>query len=897
MLAPVSDAQWMLWAKADRTDPSLYHPALCHLLDTAAVARTLWDECLSHGVRNRVTDLLGLPDAASAGRAISFLCGLHDIGKISPAFQSKIPVLANHLATCGFAFCARATAPHGLVGTKVLGDLFCEKYHLNGRISASLADVLGGHHGTMADGMRLSRLDPREYRGSGWNQAQAEAIDVLARVTGVADAPECVSDITLDTPAGAAFVGGMTSVADWIASAAEHFPYAAPPVDIPRYAEKAAGLALSALEAIGWTGRMSSPERVTFEELFPGRSPRPMQQEVARIAAETDGPALLLIEAPTGEGKTEAALYFAHAQIAGGTARGFYMAMPTMATANAMFSRVHDFLAGAATGGQVDLQLMHGHADLSPEFQQLRSMSAIAADGDDVDSHGAVIAHEWFAPKKRGLLSSFGVGTIDQSLLSVLDVRHVFVRLFGLAGKTVIFDEVHAYDVYTSALLERLLGWLSALGSSAVLLSATLAEAQRAALLKAYSGNTVEAAPYPSIMYSDVRRSQSVSFSVAPRTPVTIVWVAAPEPEDNDGRLCALLNEELAGGGCAAVICNTVRRAQELWRHLRDATDLDVGLFHARYPFEERFRREQEAIRKYSRGAADRPARSVLVATQVIEQSLDVDFDLMVSEMAPVDLLLQRAGRLHRHSETTRPARLSAPRLFLLQPPCNEDEIPDFGSGKSVYAEYVLLRSWLALRERDQIEIPADVAPLIADVYDENDDADQFAEPLAKAWEEVVARREKLAREASGRMVLAPSPDIDISELTQETLEEDNPQIHAYFRALTRWSDTPSVTLICLYGTAQDAYIDAAHSKPVRLDVRPDDECVRALLNRAVTINMYDIEKHFPAHSIPPAWRTCALLRYTYPICFDEAGAYHTDDFTLHLSEETGLTTEYQRRS
>jgi CRISPR-associated endonuclease/helicase Cas3 len=328
-----------------------------------------------------------------------------------------------------------------------------------------------------------------------------------------------------------------------------------------------------------------------------------------------------------------------------------------------------------------------------------------------------VEAQSWFAAKKRPLLAPFGVGTIDQSLLSVLQTKHWFVRLFGLSGKVVIFDEVHAYDAYMSTILERVLHWLAEVDCTVILLSATLPEAKRKAFAKAYSGrDDGEYKRYPRITLARPRHYPNAETDSSP----VCAEIAMEEPRAVGLRfamtdlptLTATLSEQLTHGGCAAVISNTVNRSIEVYEHLRDnLKDTECSLFHARTLQMWRREREEEVLRKFGKRDPqekdsdgyfinpDRPPRAVLVATQVIEQSLDLDFDLMISEIAPIDLLLQRSGRLHRHPRQ-RPAGLEKAQLIVL---CDGEAAgpPPESFGKSiefVYDRYVLLRTWLAVR-------------------------------------------------------------------------------------------------------------------------------------------------------------------------------------------------------
>ena len=317
-----------------------------------------------------------------------------------------------------------------------------------------------------------------------------------------------------------------------------------------------------ALEDLGWIGWQPPTVFATFRELF-GFDPRPMQQAVVELAEQLQEPSLVIIEAPTGEGKTEAALYLADHWSRVCQQRGLYVAMPTMATSNQMFGRVTTVLGQRYPTELVNVHLVHSQALWRDDMQALRLDTADERQG------GTVAAMAWFLPRKRTLLAPFGVGTVDQALLSVLQARHFFVRLFGLSHKTVIFDEVHAYDTYMSTIFQRLLGWLRAVGTSVVILSATLPAQTRRELLQAYTGDPD--APYPQVSYPAISWAAKGRVRVLPlETPaqrtVTLEW-AKREVDSMAERLA----DELREGGCAAVICNTVKRSQEVYSALKTA--------------------------------------------------------------------------------------------------------------------------------------------------------------------------------------------------------------------------------------------------------------------------------------------------------------------------------------
>ena len=678
------------WAKlgTDNT-PTGYHPLLFHMTDVAFVAWELWQSVLSPVQTMMLSEALGLEDDQdTAGLWCAFLAGLHDLGKASPAFQLRVEkvradvgarlqhsglrVPVQHVPT-------RALAAHGTVTAATLPDVLVSDFGLSPPVARDLGTIGGGHHGTLTQSsdIQKAKTADRDLGGPEWSFLRRDLVARLSEALGLSErrVPKGITN-------GAAMtIAGLVSVSDWIGSNTDFFPHDTS-ADIAAYLIRSRSQARKALDGLGWRLNFHPSGRRSFSDLFPAiQTPNSLQREVEELASTLRGPGIVIIEAPMGEGKTEAALYLADQWSQDGGLRGFYFALPTQATSNQMFARVRDFLESSRQDESVQLQLLHGHASLSAEFEVLRRngdrIFSPSYQGVEADiAPPGVVAAEWFTHRRRGLLSPFGVGTIDQVLLASLQTRHVFVRLFGLSGKMVVVDEVHAYDTYMTTLLERLLEWLAALGSPVVLLSATLPRARRAALIDAYRrGLGHEPSPehaeaeYPRVLRalgSSEIISRSVGVSRLSKKVVRLEAVGYPpasQKEDIPG-LGELLSEVLAQGGCAAVICNTVRRAQEVYQHLRPrfqglATDgyPKLELLHSQYPFHAREAREQRTLARFGRpgdSQTHRPRRAILVATQVVEQSLDLDFDLMVTEMAPADLLLQRAGRLHRHQRTYR---------------------------------------------------------------------------------------------------------------------------------------------------------------------------------------------------------------------------------------------------
>lgn len=879
----------LLWAKYDG---EMYHPLLWHMLDAAAAARRLWEDGLGVGVRCRLANGLRL-DEDAAGHWITFLVGLHDLGKASQAFQGKSDLLAARLRGQGIPWNpAAAQGPHhGLVTAATLPEVLCGNSPslplVDPATTAWLAQILGGHHGIFPTADVIAdttcKLAAAEHRSDSWRRLRRELAEHLAVMHQVLDADTPLIDpFTPDNPA-AMLLAGLTVIADWIASNQDFFPFHAEVKDPAQYFILAQAQAGQALSRLGWCC-WQPPEAIRgFMELFPdvGSMMRPVQLKVDDMARQEQMPRLVVIEVPMGEGKTEAAMLLQDGWCGRLQQRGAYFALPTMATSNQMFTRIENFIQAAYPANRTNLHLLHSHALLSDEYQKLR-IRAVDQDGKE---EGAVIANEWFMQRKRGLLAPFAVGTIDQTLLAVLQTRHGFLRLTGLAEKTIIFDEVHAYDTYMLTLFEQLLAWLARLGSTVVILSATLPRERLARLTAAWGCTDCGTGPAPYPRISSVTAAgefNSQSVDAARHSRIGLEWVA-------EETLTGDLASRLAEGGCVAWICNTVGRAQQVYMRLKDALaglEIEVDLFHARYPFEQRDLREKRSLRKFGKGG-ERPRRAILVATQVIEQSLDLDFDLMVTDLAPADLILQRSGRLQRH-ERPRPGPLAQPRLILLKPQGHDAGAPDFG--RSVYDEWILLRSWLGLRKRAEIIVPDDVEGLIEAVYGSLN-PETLGSPMAARLEEARLTHEERQRleQIQARTVRLGSPGAEgLLDAWNRDLDEDNPDAPPMLQALTRLSG-PTVAIVCLHRVAGGIFFDPAGHRVCDLTVEPGLALAKRLLLSAVSLSYGGCTRDFPAEECPPSWRRSPLLRHHRLAIFENGRLQTAGRTRLDLDPELGI--------
>lgn len=922
---------WFLWAKwndvskkNDTGKAPSYHPLLCHMIDVAVVTHLLWNDVVSPTLRQRWSATIEL-DQAAAGRWIAFWAGLHDLGKASPAFQLKrtddlfrAQLAALKLLPQAHLHGALTKTPHGMISDTLLRDLLPE-YGIARKLAQVVADAIGGHHGTFASPADRPQIETEIVGKGRWRTHRCELAHLLKRALDLPDPP---SATTMSSSFALAFAG-LVSVADWIGSNEAYFKHAAadasvvPQIDLYDYVRTARERAANAIDRLGWCGWNPPTEPRSITELFRYiDQPRPLQAAVAELLPRLNESGLVVIEAPMGEGKTEAALLLQDHWAATLGQAGSYIALPTQATSNGMFNRIRDFLQVRYDKNVVNLQLLHGHAVLSDVFQELQQHGDQLFTPEGVQGEpgrdGAppnVIAAQWFTARKRGLLAPFGVGTIDQALLAVLPTKHGFVRLYGLAAKTVIIDEVHAYDTYMTTLMERLLCWLGALGSSVVLLSATLPRARREALLHAYArgaGWTAEpppdTAPYPRLSWvtSQGMNARSIATSDQIKRTLHLRWVDGALPPDLDApfSLGEQLRTVLSDGGCAAVICNTVGRAQKMYRALKRyfsgiaATGTgELDLLHARLLFADRDQRERRVLQRFGKDGTQRPQRAVVVATQVIEQSLDLDFDLIVTDHAPADLVLQRAGRLWRHPRDGRPnAAFPQPALWICAPTLDPHGVPQFEQGSTyVYDSHVLLRSWLELQPRATIAIPDQIEEIIEAVYDDRAAPDDLIEPLRAAWEATAQEQQAAVaseqRQAKDNYIKLPTYTGALATLIGTALEEDAPELHPAHQARTRLIEH-SAPVICLGGT-EDAPL--LNGEAIKRSEVPTVARAKQLLQRSVTITHPSVVRTLLEQQAPSGWAKTPLLRNYRLLVFDEQNVARVGSYTLYLDPECGL--------
>ncbi|MEU5510753.1 CRISPR-associated helicase Cas3' [Streptomyces fungicidicus] len=821
-----------LWGKSAAKNGGQRHLLLGHLLDTAAVAGLMWDQYLSRAFRQRLDEIsggrgrlwfmwvCGIHDCGKACPAFQALDAVE-----------AAPVLAAGLKWGRLPTDRRKMWRHDVAGAALLKPRLVVEWGSE-EAAEWVWPLVAGHHGAFPS-VRGIEPPHREVQGRGpaWDEAQRAVVDVFTRAVGFEDLAD-VRPVGALRKAEQLALSGLIVMADWIASGGRMGRGLADAGlvsfdDAQRCMEEWwAGLRLRG----GWRDLpLPQTQAAPLTDRL-GVTPRASQRELLERAWSMPAPGLLVAEAPMGEGKTKAALAAAEVLAARFGLDGMFVAMPTQATSDPMYEQVLQWVRTFDPDLESQVALLHGRRRFNTLWRAIwegrpRPDSGSYGDSDgcgcergeadlgaaggyddfgaiDEDAHygmapaapaaggapsGADGPAHWFLDNKRGLLTAFAVGTVDHLLHAATRTRHVMLRFAGLAGKVVIVDEVHAADVYMRQFLVEALRWLGQAGVPVVLLSATLPPAQRQLFVDAYLSGVLGTAdvhqPVPEpVGYPCVTVAYGVGGRAVAETsrevvqpwrqsaPVKLAWL--PDTEISGARVAKAVHESVADGGVVLVVVNQVARAQAIHDELREAGfDGDLHLLHARLCAAHRADRTAECLRLMGPEAGeDRPERMVVIATQLAEQSFDVDADVLITDLAPTDLLLQRIGRLHRHSGTRRPEAHSVPRVLVTGVAAGRDGVPRFlGASKGIYGTWSLLRAAALVAEgagslpatadaQNAVprpgegagwSIPADVPDLVARAYG-GDEICPVGWDEAEALEQWQAKELKREEKAEG---------------------------------------------------------------------------------------------------------------------------------------------------
>lgn len=756
------------WGKL-HLDPATGHivrrlDLISHCFDVAAVTLALLELPVA---RQRMERLAGRPLSSRDLHRLLVLAFLHDIGKASRGFQSRQftgDAQRQWLDGIGFDQCGHTRVVLQLFTTD-LAEKLARMFPLHEIISWQTASGLApwlaaiSHHGIPI--VLSTEYDDKQARN--WRpNAHYDPFDTLVELGqhGRSSWPDAFVDDGVELPDAPAFshaFAGLVSLADWIASetSTDAFPYDLAPVDM-RW-QLACTRARQVLKAkrIDVTGLQHGLAQASpsFGDVFRdpvsrvAYKPTPLQQAMADPAL---GP-LVIVEAETGSGKTEAALWRYKTLFQQGQVDSLAFVLPTRVSAKQIQGRIEQFMAalfpGAVPRPNVVLAVPgYLRVDGVEAVERLPGFKVLWPDDPD---HAT--AHlRWAAEgSKRYLAAGCAVGTIDQVLLSALSVRHAHLRGFSLLRSLLVVDEVHASDRYMLRLLRQVLRRHRDAGGHALLLSATLGIAARDEVLAMGSLTSVRdederlAAPYPAITdqagsrpLPQPARQKKVRIALQP-------WV------DDAGRIARHAAGAVLAGARVLVVRNSVQGVIQVQQKLENLLGAEhPALFncegvacphHGRFAAVDRVVLDRAVIDAF--GKASTSGAKVLCGSQTLEQSLDIDADLLITDLAPIDVLLQRLGRLHRHNRSDRPSRYSLPHVLILTP-ADRDLTGVIRSGRGhhgvggmVYENVLAIEAtWRTLESHPVVTIPHDNRFLVEHGTDPQR-LEQLASHLGPDWQ------------------------------------------------------------------------------------------------------------------------------------------------------------------
>ena len=709
------------WGKASK-DPDcshLYHLLPYHCLDVAAVADVWLQQ--SNVLLKQIA--LSLDKSESEARSIVlFFVLLHDLGKFDARFQNFREDIRVNLQGDEFEVEPEKYS-HGSHG--YLHFIQCHGHN-------KAMKAVAGHHGYCDTSIDRNFTDPDadDELIELDQKARKEWIEFCLQWTGLSKVPN-VGDIPM--------LAGLCSVSDWLGSSITHF--VSERRDLNDYYQQVLPLAKKVLSE---SGVLNEIKGAGFEFLFSPYKPRGIQTLLPDLPII---PGLTIVESDTGSGKTEFALAYASMLIEQNLADGVVFGLPTQATANGLFARIGK--AAQLLFPDCSITLAHG-----------KSKYQIP------DENGFL-----HRSSKRAFLGSMSVATVDQILMGVLGIKHQFIRSFGTRKSVLVLDEIHSFDAYMYALIEKVLQGQHQAFSSVILLSATLPGSIKNTLLAPYGGASASSA-YPLVTHVNIQ-GNTQEFSLSEQELVTQKVINLEQWQTKrmlpDTQQLSSLITLAQQGAMVGIICNTVNDAQVLYSQIKkqvESDGIEIDLFHARYTYEDRARIEKQVLDTYGK-EAERKGR-ILVATQVVEQSLDLDFDIMVSQIAPVEFLMQRMGRLWRHerSGSSLPDRTSSidkPVFITLVPDSSISNWKTHYQGSGfVYPNIrVLYRTQQYLQKQTQLTFPDCYRDAIEYVHGE-DSYDGEPTELESLYEQYQLEQDGSAYTAKMYSILDSKPLSDV---------------------------------------------------------------------------------------------------------------------------------------
>lgn len=787
-----------------------------HLQDTAYVMKHLCDPEIGW-VSPAFSDAAGI-DGNALKKICTFIAYTHDIGKLTPAFQNKISMslqgLSERLLSHGFDIhmeCPPDTFYHAFISGAILHEVF--------GVNDSVCEIVAAHHGIPRDiGSDFNWKKPFKKhkenilgKNGEFKTVWEDAVKKAEEISGI----RC-DELPQLSYAAQILLSGLLITADWVSSNENYFALSEP-WDISNLEDAGRGERGYLASGIkrGWFSTTFAYAPYLFEERF-GFCPNVIQETAGQ--AVNSGAQLLIVEGPMGSGKTEAALISAEVLAARSASGGFYIGLPTQATSNGMFSRMIHWASEASEDLFVSINLAHGGATFNDEYRRLQVNTSD-------ETPGNLSVNRWMSGKHRKLMSDFVDGTIDQALAMSLNKKY-FMLLHGqLAGKVIVLDEVHSYDAYTNAYLKTTLAYLGYYHCPTILLSATLTNEKKQEFIKAYSQKSElsfrMSDQYPCITWWDGKElhEEAIALEGLKRIKVHIQWLKNSE-------LIEMIKTSLTYGGCAGVIRNTVKESVRTYCLLKAALpEYRIVLIHSRFLSDDRERLENTIIDLTGKNSeSSKRDKLIVVGTQVLEQSLDLDFDVMFTDPCPMDLLFQRLGREHRH-ERTRPEFLKEAKAYLIK---EDDQI--IGTNDRPYNSYIINRTCELIHlKKGRISLPDDIKTMVEQTYDLTltDDSSQKKEYVDKI--------QKLKINSKQMRIPEPYNCFSIRGLAQKGLSHEADEED---RGVRQGDDSVSVILL---KAANGKVMDLSETVSCQIGCLPDKETESIFLRQMIRIPYYMI--------------------------------------------------------
>ncbi|MEJ6401092.1 CRISPR-associated helicase Cas3' [Nicoliella lavandulae] len=908
-----------LWAKKSIGNDGLpkWLPLKQHLLDTSFTIKMLYRKYLSDNqqltIKKAISDSYNnIPVSEldeKAEQLVKFIALLHDIGKATPAFQSKDSYrgireldlsIKSKLIQNGF-FPSDDTkiptskfSPHALAGEAIL-----KQYGVNDEIGS----IIGGHHGmpvtSIGDVKRQLPKYPINYYFSNvydriherWERIQKDYFQWALKESGL----NTIDNIpSIKSFGSQVILEGLLVMADWVASNENYFGLFNMD-QVKDGSNRYKNGWLKWFKTFKWEPEIYTDANDYYNDRF-GFDPHKLQKQLFSTIDDSIDPGVFIIEAGMGTGKTEAALSSVEQLAQKKGCSGLFWALPTQATTNAMFGRVEAWCEkiAASSDTNVEIQLVHGKAALNDSFTKIPHSIDI-----NEDENAGVLVNGWFSGNKKAILDDFVVGTIDQLLLLALKKKHLELRHLGFSQKVVVIDEAHSFDAYMQEYLYRSLNWLGKYGVPVVILSATLPSDKRLKMINSYLGisgadDYNQNNAYPLITYTDGNKVSQISVS-------DNIDSKNVKLNKFNGNLLDELKSVLSDGGVAGIIVNTVKRAQQIAKDMIEEFGEDsVELLHSSFIATDRSNKEKNLLLEIGKDNSHRPYKKIIVGTQVLEQSLDIDFDILFTDLAPMDLLMQRIGRLQRHenNNSNRPSKLKKPQVYVLQTDSNYE----FDSGSiAIYGELLLIRTQYYLPSI--ISIPRDLSCLVQSVYNLSSDITNINLDLPNDFD----AKYKRAKDSYQELINDKRKSAKTYMIKKYEKNKDN-LIGWINKSKDELSDSKgdaevrdgeeNIEVIVLWKTKDDNY-KLLNGKMISNSDLEIDQITKNIATNTIKLPVvmsksYNIDKTIDElekfnKKYLPNWQMCPWLRGSLGILLDENNDFIINGYKLHYDKNLGM--------